>query len=58
LILNKRDLVDEDDLKKLENHFQQLGQNVIIVSGITGEGIDSLKANVAETLEDRRHKSD
>jgi GTP-binding protein len=55
LILNKQDLVDEADLKVLEKHFQLLGQNVITISGMTGEGIDSLKATVAETLEDRKN---
>ncbi len=51
LVLNKRDLLDESALKKLENYFQQLGQNVITVSGVIGEGIDSLKQLVVETLE-------
>ena len=58
LILNKRDLIDEQDLKKLENHFQQLGQNVITVSGLTGEGIDTLREVVAETLEQRKSDTD
>ena len=58
LILNKKDLVDEADLKALENHFQQLGQNVITISGLTGEGIDLLRESVAETLEDRVDSSD
>ena len=43
LILNKQDLVEEADLRELENHFHQLGQNVITISGFTGEGIDALK---------------
>jgi GTP-binding protein len=51
LVLNKQDLMDEADLKELENSFQQLGQNVITVSGVTGEGIDSLKKTIVETLE-------
>ena len=54
LVLNKIDLVDEVDLKQLKNHFYQLGQNVITISGLTGEGIEPLKECVAETLEDRR----
>ncbi len=53
LILNKKDLVDESELKELENYFQQLGQNVITISGVTGEGVDSLKELVMETLEMR-----
>ncbi len=51
LVLNKQDLVDESDLKELEIYFQQLEQNVITVSGATGEGIDALKELVVETLE-------
>ncbi|MGB3212545.1 MAG: GTPase ObgE [Desulforhopalus sp.] len=54
LVLNKKDLVDGSDLQELENYFQQLGQDVITVSGFTEEGIDSLKEKVAETLEQRR----
>lgn len=51
LVLNKQDLMDEADLKELKNYFQQLGQNVITVSGVTEEGIDTLKKTVVETLE-------
>jgi GTP-binding protein len=51
LILNKQDLIEDSDLKELEIYFQQLGQNVITVSGTTGEGIDALKELVVETLE-------
>jgi GTP-binding protein len=58
LVLNKRDLVDKSDLKKLENYFQQLGQNVITISGFTGEGIDSLKEIVVETLEQMKSDKD
>jgi GTPase len=54
LVLNKCDLVGEADLKELENHFQESGQNVITVSGLTGERIDILKEIVAETLEQRK----
>jgi len=51
MILNKKDLVDKSTLKKLENCFQQLGQNVITVSSLTGDGIEALKDLIAETLE-------
>lgn len=54
LVLNKLDLVDKPDLKTMVDHFQQLGQKVITVSGMTGEGIDDLKEMVAETLEKRK----
>ncbi len=42
----------------MEKHFEQLGQNVITISGMTGEGIDTLKATVAETPEDRKNVFD
>lgn len=58
LVLNKQDLVEKDDLKKLEKHFQQLGQNVITISGFTGEGIDSLKEIVMETLEQMKSETE
>ncbi len=46
LVLNKRDIGQRPpDLRKLEKNFQQLGQNVITVSGITGEGIDISERN-------------
>lgn len=51
LVLNKQDLMDDSDLRELENTFHQLGQNVITVSGATGQGIESLKKTVVETLE-------
>jgi GTP-binding protein len=58
LVLNKKDLMDKADLKELENTFQQLGQNVITVSGESGEGIDSLKETVVESLEKINSKLD
>lgn len=51
LVLNKIDLVDSSSLEELKKYFQQLAQNVITVSGYTGEGIESLKERVLETLE-------
>ncbi|TKB27591.1 GTPase ObgE [Desulfopila sp. IMCC35006] len=51
LVLNKRDLVEESELRKLTTMFQQMGQHVVSVSGMTGEGIDGLKELVLETLE-------
>ena len=51
LVLNKRDLVEDSELEKLVEFFQQMGQKVISISGMTGEGIDALKELVVETLE-------
>jgi len=56
LVLNKRDLVEESELRKLTTMFQQMGQNVVSVSGMTGEGIDALKELVLETLEQGEKK--
>jgi len=58
LVLNKKDLVDQSDLKEMETHFQQFGQNVITISGVTGQGVDSLKELVLETLELKESKFD
>jgi GTP-binding protein len=55
LVLNKSDIVSELAIRELEKNFQQDGQNVITVSGMTGEGIDRLKEVVAETLEQRKN---
>lgn len=52
LVLNKLDLIEETELAELENYFQQLGQNVITISGVTGKGIDLLKQRLTETLEE------
>ncbi len=57
LVLNKRDLVEESELMKLTALFQQMGQKVICVSGMTGEGIDALKDLVLETLEQGEKKN-
>ncbi len=56
LVLNKIDLVEESELKELATFFQQMGQKVICVSGMTGEGIDALKELVLETLEQGEKK--
>lgn len=56
LVLNKRDLIEEAELEKLVHFYQQMGQKVITVSGMTGEGIDALKELVVETLEQGEKK--
>jgi GTP-binding protein len=58
LVLNKQDLLGRSECRKLEKYFHQLGQNVITVSGVTGEGIDSLKEIVVATLERSKTKKD
>ncbi len=56
LVLNKRDLIEEAELEELAHFYQQMGQKVITVSGMTGEGIDALKELVVETLEQGEKK--
>lgn len=51
LVVNKIDLIDAAECRALEKYFQQLVQHVITVSGRTGDGIDSLKEVLVETLE-------
>jgi GTP-binding protein len=57
LVLNKSDIVSEAQIRELEKKFQHAGQNVMTVSGMTGEGIDRLKEVVAETLEQRKNSA-
>ncbi len=54
LVLNKLDLVEKTEIEDMENYFRQLVQIVITVSGFTGEGIDTLKELIVETLEQRQ----
>ena len=51
LVVNKRDLVENSELEKLTEYFQQMGLKVISISAMTGEGIEDLKELVVETLE-------
>ncbi len=52
LVLNKKDLLSDTELLELRSYFQAYCQNVLIVSGETGEGVDDLKEIIAFTLED------
>ena len=52
VVLNKSDLVDENEREKTEKHFSQFNQNVITISGETGHGIDTLKERIMEILDE------
>jgi GTPase len=49
LTLNKIDLVDEVGRRRLRNRFRE----AVLVSAVSGEGLDALKARVAEFFADR-----
>ncbi|MGW8193794.1 MAG: GTPase ObgE [Desulforhopalus sp.] len=56
LVINKSDLIGNAECGELEKYFQHLGQRVITVSGLTGEGIEKLKDVLAEHLEESAKK--
>ncbi|MEN8200839.1 MAG: GTPase ObgE, partial [Thermodesulfobacteriota bacterium] len=51
LVLNKADIVESEALEILEQQFRQKGMEVLSLSGLTGEGIDTLKEKIADMLE-------
>lgn len=52
VVLNKSDLVNEKEIETIEKHFSQFNQNVISVSGETGQGIDTLIGRIMEILDE------
>lgn len=51
IVLNKTDLVDPDMTSEIALSFQNLGLKTLTVSAVTGEGIEHLKSELAETLD-------
>ncbi len=51
IVLNKCDLVDEKRQKELREHFTDKNQNVIVLSCVSGHGIDNLVEKLEEILE-------
>ncbi len=51
IVLNKCDLVDEERQKELREHFTDKNQNVIVLSCVSGHGIDNLVEKLEEILE-------
>jgi len=56
VVLNKSDLLDAPESIKLEKYFSQFSQNVKTISGITGQGIDSLTETIVEILDEVEQK--
>jgi len=51
IVLNKCDLVDKNEWVKLVKYFSQFNQNIAVISGETGEGIDDLTETLTAILE-------
>ena len=52
IVLNKCDLVEENDRTQLENYFSQFNQNVIVISGETGLGVEYLIERLMDILDE------
>ncbi len=51
IVLNKCDLVDEQRIKEIRDYFTKKNQNVIVLSCVSGQGIDNLVEKLEEILE-------
>ena len=51
VILNKADIADEEELESVRQQLQEKGMDSLIVSGLTGEGIEELKERIEEMLD-------
>lgn len=54
IVLNKRDLLNDAEIKELETFFQQKDLKVITISGEKGDGLEELKEAIVEVLEEYR----
>ncbi len=54
LVLNKMDLMIPEIQEELETYFRQFNSRVITISAETGAGLDALKENIVELLEEKR----
>ena len=52
VVLNKADIAEPDELAKLTEEFRDIGLQVCVISGLTGQGIDELKELIAEKLDE------
>ncbi len=52
VILNKADITDAEQLTLLKKRLQEKGLNCFVISGLTGEGIEELKEEIADMLDD------
>ncbi len=51
IILNKIDIADPDELAEVKQILKQKGFQVATISGLTGDGIDDLKATIGDILD-------
>ena len=51
VILNKADIANEEELGSLRQQLQEKGLDSLVVSGLTGEGIEKLKERIEEMLD-------
>ena len=52
IVLNKIDLIDQQRVLELQNHFQSEGLQAISISAMTGKGIPSLKKMLEDILDE------
>lgn len=52
VILNKADITDAEQLTLLKERLQKKGLDCFVISGLTGEGIEELKEEIADMLDD------
>jgi len=57
LVINKIDLIDDNDQMELKSYFSQHCDKILLVSGESGEGLEKLKSVIAETLEENEQSS-
>jgi GTP-binding protein len=53
LVINKMDLVDAELKAELEEYFRHFSPNVLMTSGESGEGLEALKSEIAQILEQK-----
>lgn len=51
VVLNKADIADEVTIAEIRNKLQLKGLDSVVISGLTGDGIDALKERIEEMLD-------
>jgi GTPase len=51
LVLNKKDLLLDEELQELETYFSGLGLRTLAISGLTGDGIPEVKDVLEQTID-------
>lgn len=52
VILNKADIADGEQIKQLQKSLNEKGLESVVISGLTGDGIEDLKERLADLLDD------